>query len=822
MMFRKTLIMGKASGSLTRMAVLVAALGLASFASAQTVVYVAPSGSDVTGDGSALNPYQTLGYAYDQNKAAPGDLSIKLLGGTQADPIKIGTQTLAIGAERAGLNTSIEGDEGSNKVWVEAGWRDVFVDTVLPTRSYVAAYRNHWMIQVEYGNFTMKNVYLHGYDSSVAVPPEGSTNFFGLICAGKGALGNTANNLGNVVIDNCMFHMIGGTPICIYNDANSTVADISNSTFSDAGAPIPGVPVDSGGYNYVYATGGITIFYANPANLTDCTFTRITARAFHHRSGSIANLVRCHFIDCQLQDPANYNDYGYAVLGFGRTDTLQGCTFDQVTYGVFYAYLSNTTAVADQCSFTNSSSALSLHNNTNTNFRFDGNTAINLGSFGQFSGMSTGGYAYIINSYMENIYYGMSVLWNNAQPANGVLPSNPAYGVVFDNNTLVGNGLAGNEAININEEFSGFGDKENFGTYFLRNTVRNFDRAIAFYPDFGNANDKHIEVQIGDGFRGNRFESNNVAVSIVGGASKIDLYGNVNGMVDNNTAVEMKGGEVVCKRTRFAGNGASFAQLVATKITAGGVLGDGNVFEDANRFAASIGGGTQDFSFNWYSDYFDLDDNADGIGEYSGPGDQAVPHLVASTPFFNIADASPIARYDRDGDGFPDAFEYGPVPGTSPTNKDSDGDGIEDGIEIDLKTNPLDPLSPKTNPGGWVDNDGDGLPPIWNLVNIDPDDTKVDTDGDRYLDAYEYVYGANPNDTASKPRLGDVNRSGAVTLADAVVALRVANTSIPVQLTPTLDPNQADVVRSGNLTYLPNALFILRFVNGANPYLPVQ
>ncbi|WP_323894429.1 hypothetical protein, partial [Aeromonas veronii] len=65
--------------------------------------------------------------------------------------------------------------------------------------------------------------------------------------------------------------------------------------------------------------------------------------------------------------------------------------------------------------------------------------------------------------------------------------------------------------------------------------------------------------------------------------------------------------------------------------------------------------------------------------------------------------------------------------GTDPDNKDTDGDGIDDKTEVDNGSNPLDPNDPVVDPNG--DKDGDGLTNGQeNQLGTDPDNK--DTDGD--------------------------------------------------------------------------------------------
>ncbi|MCK5797662.1 MAG: OmpA family protein [Deltaproteobacteria bacterium] len=94
---------------------------------------------------------------------------------------------------------------------------------------------------------------------------------------------------------------------------------------------------------------------------------------------------------------------------------------------------------------------------------------------------------------------------------------------------------------------------------------------------------------------------------------------------------------------------------------------------------------------------------------------------------------------DTDGDGIPDGVEKN--GGTDPTNADTDGDGIKDGIEDANKNGKMDPG--ETDPTK-DDTDGDGLKDGIEDANkdgkVDPDETdprKDDTDGDGIKDGAE-------------------------------------------------------------------------------------
>ena len=93
---------------------------------------------------------------------------------------------------------------------------------------------------------------------------------------------------------------------------------------------------------------------------------------------------------------------------------------------------------------------------------------------------------------------------------------------------------------------------------------------------------------------------------------------------------------------------------------------------------------------------------------------------------------------DFDGDGISDAAEYASLT-SNPTKADSDDDGLLDGQEIALGTQPL-----------IADTDGDGiLDGAEGTAGTDP--LKSDTDGDGYADGDEIKTGADPLDADSTP-----------------------------------------------------------------------
>jgi len=122
------------------------------------------------------------------------------------------------------------------------------------------------------------------------------------------------------------------------------------------------------------------------------------------------------------------------------------------------------------------------------------------------------------------------------------------------------------------------------------------------------------------------------------------------------------------------------------------------------------------------------------------PGDpKTIQHIFGDTDGDNLEDIieiengiNPLA-HDTDFDGLDDYFEFYGI--TNPTVNDTDGDGMLDGFEV---SNGLDPLIDDT----LLDLDGDGLDNILEY-NLGTDPNNPDTDGDTMDDGYEYLYGLN-------------------------------------------------------------------------------
>jgi cell wall-associated NlpC family hydrolase len=144
---------------------------------------------------------------------------------------------------------------------------------------------------------------------------------------------------------------------------------------------------------------------------------------------------------------------------------------------------------------------------------------------------------------------------------------------------------------------------------------------------------------------------------------------------------------------------------------------------------------------------------------------------------------------DTDGDGLTDGREL--ALGTDPTRADTDGDGISDGYELGLHTNPLkadtdgdgigdsvelatgtDPTSPDSDHDGrldgstsTLDSDHDGLSDeLEKVLGTDP--YNLDSDHDGFSDGLEYQGGFNPADPLSNPMSNPVSNPLSDPLSD--------------------------------------------------------
>lgn len=113
------------------------------------------------------------------------------------------------------------------------------------------------------------------------------------------------------------------------------------------------------------------------------------------------------------------------------------------------------------------------------------------------------------------------------------------------------------------------------------------------------------------------------------------------------------------------------------------------------------------------------------------------------------------AAMDQDSDGLTNLQEY--TNNTLPDNADTDGDGVNDGPEVN-RVDPQTAQPAKTNPL-IPDTDGDGLTDkvetdtgtFVSASNTGSDPLVPDSDGDSFVDGQEVLYGSNPNLSASVP-----------------------------------------------------------------------
>ena len=126
----------------------------------------------------------------------------------------------------------------------------------------------------------------------------------------------------------------------------------------------------------------------------------------------------------------------------------------------------------------------------------------------------------------------------------------------------------------------------------------------------------------------------------------------------------------------------------------------------------------------------DLNGNAGGPGPGSGTG-------------------------DFDGDGLTDLDEYEETK-TDPTKKDTDGDGLSDGVEtntgnyVSATNTGTDPRNADSDDDGLVDGDETNTGELVDEENTGTDPNNSDSDGDGYSDGYEVAGGTDPNDANSK------------------------------------------------------------------------
>ena len=175
-----------------------------------------------------------------------------------------------------------------------------------------------------------------------------------------------------------------------------------------------------------------------------------------------------------------------------------------------------------------------------------------------------------------------------------------------------------------------------------------------------------------------------------------------------------------------------------------------------------------------------------------------------------LIDAADPDCDDEDGDGLPNIAEDSNGNGivdageTDPTKMDTDGDGLVDGNSGVV---PVDDYPDGPNDPDPVDADDDGFVDGEQTLGTDP--TKDDSDGDLLDDGLEVANGADPLDQDSWPNLkdGDCGPYGKpdnqLNAGDLVVAIRIALGELPLRAlelahcnlgTPDDDIDVADIL----------------------------
>lgn len=138
-------------------------------------------------------------------------------------------------------------------------------------------------------------------------------------------------------------------------------------------------------------------------------------------------------------------------------------------------------------------------------------------------------------------------------------------------------------------------------------------------------------------------------------------------------------------------------------------------------------------------DFLDADSDNDGIADNI---ELTVDADSDGIPDFQDADSTGAATLDNDGDGLSNLTEL--TAGTDPSNPDTDGDGLDDGAEVN--TFGTDPNNPDTDGGGT--NDGAEVAIGSDPLNNNSDDGQ-DSDSDGLSDAIEITLGTDPANTDS-------------------------------------------------------------------------
>jgi hypothetical protein len=157
--------------------------------------------------------------------------------------------------------------------------------------------------------------------------------------------------------------------------------------------------------------------------------------------------------------------------------------------------------------------------------------------------------------------------------------------------------------------------------------------------------------------------------------------------------------------------------------------------------------------------------------------------MEGSPVLVDVVQASMAAAVDDDGDGLPDLWEeeYFGDTGSTSAEDDPDGDGLTNAEEAALGSNPTSD-----------DSDSDGMSDGWEVAHglnpTDGTDAEADSDGDGVSNLEEYENGTDPQDFTDGEGEGEVgNASGTLleqfddadTDGDARLSFTEAETALP-------------------------------------------
>lgn len=229
----------------------------------------------------------------------------------------------------------------------------------------------------------------------------------------------------------------------------------------------------------------------------------------------------------------------------------------------------------------------------------------------------------------------------------------------------------------------------------------------------------------------------------------VDIIGNnIYNVYSSNGAIYIPfaSGNIDIRENLIHDNGATGILVRANAIETSITINLNTIYNNSPFGVQHLGTTPLNAENNWWGDNSGPDDDA---GVINGTGDRislnvdADPWIGQSGPIINLG-------LDSDCDGLSDDEETY-VYNTNPQDADSDDDGVIDGAEVALNTDPND------------DND-----------TPNPAPSKVDdVDGDGFSDEYEIANGTDPGDGQSYPLKGDVNNTGTADFVDAVITRNV-------------------------------------------------